>query len=112
MVLEDGCVTVICDVDCSVPAACALARIVCTAAITSACWLADACPRLDVHERLCARLSKTEGNCVSALTLGSQDCWSTACASAVPVRLLFCASQSSAYATWSGFVAAARTCAT
>src|SRR5208283_741263 len=65
-----------------------------------------------VHERLWARLSSTEGNCVRALTLGSQACWSIASASAVPVRFLFCASQLSAYETWSGLVAAAKTCAT
>ncbi len=73
---------VIYGVDFRLPAACALARILWTAAITSGCCVAEASPRAEVQARFFARLSSTEGNCVSAFTEGSHDCWSTSLASA------------------------------
>ena len=50
----------------------------------------------------CAMLLSTDGNCVSALTLGSHDCPFTAVPNALPVRFWFCCSQLLATATWSG----------
>jgi len=57
-------------------------------------------------------LARTEGNCVSAFTLGSQGILSTAWASASPFRFVFCCIQRSASTISVGYVDAARTCAT
>ena len=62
------------DPDFRFPAASAFARIRCTAAMTSACCVAEASPSADVHARFFDRSSSTDGNCVSAFTEGSHDC--------------------------------------
>src|ERR1700731_1702898 len=56
--------------------------------------------------------SSTEGNCVMAFTLGSQDCLSTSLASSSPFRLEWLCIQRSASTISVGYVEAARTCAT
>src|SRR5271170_7857100 len=93
MVCGDCWTTVICEPDFRLPAAFAFARKVWIAVMTSACWLWYASPSCDVQERFWAKLLSTDGNSVSALTLGSQVCLSTAVASALPVSVLFCSTQ-------------------
>src|SRR5438105_5775974 len=56
--------------------------------------------------------ASTEGNCVIALTLGSQDCSSTAWASCSPFNSECCCTQRSASTISVGYVEAARICAT
>src|SRR6516164_1776255 len=102
MVCGDCCTTVICSVDLRLPAFLACCRRRCTEAITSACWLKDASPSDDVHARLLAIWSSTEGNCVSAFTLGSQGWPSTAFIKASPCRFLLLLTKLSAAWTWSG----------
>src|SRR5208337_414755 len=53
----------------------------------------------------------TDGNAVNALTLGSQGCWSTACARASPFNSGCACTHRSASTTSSGKVAAANICA-
>ncbi len=55
---------------------------------------------------------RTDGNAVSALTLGSQGCWSTAWPKASPFKSGCACSHLSASTTCSGNVDAARICAT
>src|SRR5277367_2800481 len=112
MICGDCCTTVICEPDFRLPAACALARNTCTADITSAACVWYASPNEVVQLRFFARLSRTEGNCVSAFTLGSHDWAFTPSINALPVRLVFICSQFSATVIWSGKVAAPRICAT
>src|SRR6516162_4456574 len=89
-------VTVCCGVLFKLPAACALARMLCTAFITS-CWkLKYASPKDEVHDRFLLIWSRTEGNWVSAFTLGSHDWLFTAAINWSPFRLEFCCSQRSA----------------
>src|SRR6516165_6907946 len=57
-------------------------------------------------------LPSTEGNAVSAFTLGSQFIWSTACPRASPLTSGCCSTQRSASTTCSGNVDAERICAT
>ena len=57
-------------------------------------------------------LPRTEGNAVSAFTLGSHGCWSTAWPRASPFKSGFACTHRSASTTCSGNVAAAKICAT
>ena len=112
MVFVAGWVTVICEFDCSVPAACALARMACTAAITSACWfgerLAQArCPRKvmrqvvehrrKLRQRLDARVPRLLVDSLRERRAG---------------QVLVLREPVVGIRDWCGFVAAARTCAT
>src|SRR5882762_8422336 len=106
MTCGDCCTTVSCGPDFKLPAANALARKNCTAVITSAAWVWYASPSDEVQLRFVAMLASTEGNCVSAFTLGSHGCWSTACSRAEPLSLPFCWAHPAAAATWSGKVEA------
>src|ERR1039457_1841947 len=63
-------------------------------------------------ERFSSILPRTDGNAASALTLGSQGCWSTACPKASPFKSGFACTHLSAWTTCSGNVDAARICAT
>src|ERR1700680_99550 len=83
-----------------------------TASVTSCCWLAYASPRDEVHEMFLSMFSRTEGNCVRAFTLGSQDCLSTSPPSFSPLRSEWLCIQRSASTISVGYVEAARTCAT
>jgi len=51
-----------------------------TASITSCGWLTYASPRADVQERFRSSIVNTDGNCVSAFTLGSHEAESAAAA--------------------------------
>src|SRR4051812_45660634 len=110
--LESSLVTICSEVVLRLPACCARLRICCTASSTASCPLTYASPSADAQERFLSRFARTDGNCVSALTLGSHDCWSTACARACPVRPEFCSIQRSASTISVGYVHAARICAT
>jgi hypothetical protein len=112
IVCGDCCSTFISGPDFKFPAARAFARILCTAAMTSCCCVAEASPRAEVQARFFAKLSSTDGNWVSAFTAGSQDCWSTALASASPVRPEFSLTQRVAATISYGKVEAPTTCAT
>src|ERR1700680_783943 len=100
MTCGDCCETTSCGPDFKLPAANAFARKDWTADITSADWVWYASPREEVQLRFVAKLASTEGNCVSAFTLGSHGCASTVCIRVFPVRWLFCRSQFAAADTW------------
>src|SRR6267378_6921916 len=104
--------TVSCGVVLRFPACIARLRIVWTVSSTACCWFTYASPSAEVQERFLSMLARTEGNCVSAFTLGSQGILSTAWASASPFRFVFCCIQRSASTISVGYVDAARTCAT
>src|SRR5271166_5528999 len=56
----------------------------------------------DVRERFCGMLDSTDGNWVSAFTLGSQDCPLTCSARCASFNLVFASSHELAATTWSG----------
>src|SRR5215475_1150113 len=57
-------------------------------------------------------LSRTEGNCVRPLMLGSHASWLTALTNASPCKPACCLSHRSASTTWVGYVEPASICAT
>ena len=67
----------------------AFVRIRCTASITSLCWARKALPKSVVHWMSSASRLTTSGNAAMAWMLGSQFCFCTASARAVPFKLLF-----------------------
>src|ERR1019366_10519806 len=68
--------------------------------------------RDDVQERFLSIFPRTDGNAVSALTLGSHGCWSTACPKSLPFKSGCACTHLAASTTCSGNVDAARICAT
>src|SRR5215469_15639763 len=112
MTCGDSRTTVICDPDFRLPAAYAFARNTCTADMTSAGWVEYASPKAEVQLRLLASVFSTDGNCVSAFTLGSQVWTSTTAMRLCPAILGFCCKNWFADAIWSGKVAAPRIWAT
>src|SRR5215469_11737019 len=112
MTCGDSCTTVICEPDFRLPEAYALARSTWTADMTSAVCVWYASPKAEVQLRLLARLLRTDGNCVSAFTLGSHGWASTACIRVAPERFLLNCRKLLAAAIWSGKVAAPRIWAT